>query len=158
MFNHNCKTKYHRLTPWLLCLVFFIPWMSAQVIYAMRDRLQFNTVQTGTLLSPPVQAQSLPFYDSAWLGKWQIVYINTQEATVNAQILPMLKQLHLALGKEQHRVAYQIIPTQKCSLLTAGEIAIIDPQGWLMMQYPPNSNPIGILKDIRKLLRYSHGG
>lgn len=149
---------YKRLTPWLLLLVFIGPWVTAQIIYAKRDQLTFHTTETGTLLSPPVQAQSLPFYDSAWLEKWQIVYMSTEKTDKNTEIVPMLKQLHLALGKDQHRIAYQIISTQNSSVLEPGEIAIIDPRGWLMMRYPSNPDPIGILKDIRKLLRYSHGG
>jgi hypothetical protein len=158
MLNHHRNAQYRRLTPWLLCLVFFIPWVSAQIIYAMRDRLKFNTVQTGTFLSPPLQIQSLPLYNSAWLGKWQIVYIKTQDEQANTHMLPILKQLHLALGKEQHRVAYQMIPAPKSNVLMPGDIAIIDPRGWLILQYQNNANPIGILKDIRKLLRHSHGG
>lgn len=156
--NYSLKTRYNRLTPWLLLLVFIGPWVTAQIIYAKRDHLTFKTTQTGTLLSPPVQAQSLPFYDSTWLGKWQIVYMNTKQADMTTDIIPMLKQLHLALGKDQHRVAYHIISAQNSSVLAPGEIAIIDPRGWLIMHYPPNPDPIGILKDIRKLLRYSHGG
>lgn len=169
MINHTVKTKYNRLTPWVLLLVFVGPWITAQIIYAKRDQLAFKTIETGILLSPPIQAQSLPFYDSSWLGKWQIVYMNTEntDATNNnvsyKAIVPMLNQLHAALGKEKYRVAYQIISaqyasSQNASVLAPGEIAIIDPRGWLIMHYPPNPDPIGILKDIRKLLRYSHGG
>lgn len=170
MINHCLKKKYHRLTPWLLLLVFFGPWLTAQVIYAKRDQLAFTTIETGTLVSPPIQAQSLPFYDSAWLGKWQIVYMGTQNDHEDTDIIPMLNQLHKALGKDKHRVAYQIIATKGASLqppsakevfdrvlLAPGEIALIDPRGWLMMHYPANANPIGMLKDIRRLLRYSHG-
>lgn len=150
------KTRYNQLAPWLLLLVFVGPWLTAQIIYIKRDQLTFKTTETGTLLSPPVQAQSLPFYDSTWLGKWQIVYANTKQDNANTKI-PMLNQLHTALGKEKHRVAYQIISEQNSSVLAPGEIAIIDPHGWMMMQYPSNPDPIGILKDIRKLLQYSHG-
>jgi hypothetical protein len=170
MINHCLKKKYHRLTPWLLFLVFFGPWLTAQVIYAKREQLSFKTLETGTLVSPPIQAQSLPFYDSAWLGKWQIVYMSDQNAHTKTDIEPMLKQLHKALGKEKHRVAYQIISVQNASLqhpsikevfdrvlLAPGEIALIDPRGWLMMHYPFDPDPIGMLKDIRRLLRYSHG-
>ncbi len=143
------KTKYHRLTPWLLLLVFVGPWLTAQIIYAKRDQLTFKTIETGTLLSPPREAKSLPYYDASWLGKWQLVYIDTKN---KPEMLAMLKQLKEALGKEKHRVAYQMVTQDNAALL------IIDPRGWLIMQYPANPNPIGVLKDLRRLLRYSHGG
>lgn len=160
MINADLKKKYCRLTPWLLFLVFFGPWLTAQVIYAKRDQLTFKTLEKGTLVSPAIQARSLPFYDQAWLGKWQIVYMEDSNAHTKTDIEPMLKQLHTALGKEKHRVTYQIISVQSISLrppLAPGEIALIDPRGWLMMHYPPDPDPIGMLKDIRRLLRYSHG-
>lgn len=160
MINHRCKKKYHRLTPWLLFLVFFVPWLTAQVIYAKREQLTFKTLEKGTLVSPAIPVQSLPFYDSTWLGKWQIVYMDNQNVHTKTDIEPMLKQLHTALGKEKHRVEYHIISVQNTLLqrpLVPGEIALIDPRGWLMMHYPRNPDPIGMLKDIRRLLRYSHG-
>lgn len=148
------KTQYHRLTPWLLLLVFVGPWLTAQIIYAKRDQLTFKTVETGTLLSPPIEAKSLPYYDANWLGKWQLIYIGTDN---KPEMLAMLKQLKEALGKEQHRVAYQIISAQSTAIQDAS-LFIIDPRGWLILQYPANPNPIGVLKDLRRLLRYSHGG
>jgi hypothetical protein len=169
----NYSLKYNRLTPWLLLLVFFGPWLTAHVIYAKRDQFDFKTIETGIFLSPPIQAQSLSFYDSAWLGKWQIIYMNevnndNKNNNVNHNtIAPILNQLHRALGKEKHRVAYQIIPAQysslqktslqHASLLAPGKIILIDPHGWLIMHYPPGSNPIDVLKDMRRLLKYSHG-
>ena len=40
----------------------------------------------------------------------------------------------------------------------AGHIYISDPLGNLMMSYPPEINPKGILKDLKKLLRASRIG
>ncbi len=159
MTNHSFTKRYHRLTPWLLFLVFFGPWLTAQIIYAKREQLTFKTLERGMLVSPAIQVQSLPFYDSAWLGKWQIVYLSTENPDENTKITPVLNQILKAVGKEKHRVAYQIISAQNISsqYLTPGEIALIDPRGWLVMHYRPNADPIGILKDIRRLLRYSHG-
>ena len=128
MVNHCLRKKYHRLTPWLLLLVFFGHWLTEQLIY-MAPQNDHDT-----------------------------------------DVIPMLNQLHKALGKDKHRVAYQIIATKgalkqhpsakevfNLVLLAPGEIALIDPRGWLMMHYPANPDPIGMLKDIRRLLRYSHG-
>lgn len=40
----------------------------------------------------------------------------------------------------------------------AGRVYIIDPLGNLMMYYPPEADPRGLLKDLQKLLKYSRIG
>ena len=40
----------------------------------------------------------------------------------------------------------------------AGRIYIVDPLGNLMMYYPPDADPRGLLKDLQKLLKYSRIG
>jgi cytochrome oxidase Cu insertion factor (SCO1/SenC/PrrC family) len=40
----------------------------------------------------------------------------------------------------------------------AGRVYIVDPFGNLMMYYPPNADPRGLLKDLKKLLKYSRIG
>jgi hypothetical protein len=37
----------------------------------------------------------------------------------------------------------------------AGHIALIDPRANLMMRFPQDSDPKGIVKDLQKLLKYS---
>lgn len=44
------------------------------------------------------------------------------------------------------------------SLLDSERVYIIDPLGNLMMLYPPNADPGGMLKDLKKLLKYSKIG
>jgi hypothetical protein len=43
-------------------------------------------------------------------------------------------------------------------MLDAERVYIIDPLGNLMMFYPPEADPSGMLKDLRKLLKYSKIG
>jgi len=40
----------------------------------------------------------------------------------------------------------------------AKRVYIIDPLGNLMMYYPPGADPGGMLKDLKKLLKYSKIG
>jgi hypothetical protein len=40
----------------------------------------------------------------------------------------------------------------------AGRVYIVDPLGNLMMYYPPEADPRGLLKDLQKLLKYSRIG
>ena len=42
--------------------------------------------------------------------------------------------------------------------LTAGRLYIIDPRGNLMMSYPSGTNPSGIIKDLKRLFKYSSIG
>ena len=44
------------------------------------------------------------------------------------------------------------------SMQAAERVYIIDPLGNLMMFYPPDANPSGMLKDLKKLLKYSKIG
>ncbi len=152
-------TQKSRATGWILLLVFIGPWVTAHVVYALREQFSFNTVEKGELLSPPIQAQSLPFFDAAWLGKWQILYFTPAECDASCQtLMPKLKQLHRALAKDQHRVEYRSIQTSGTPLLNATDIAIVDPNGWIMMRYSADIDPQLILKDLRRLLKYSHVG
>jgi hypothetical protein len=40
----------------------------------------------------------------------------------------------------------------------AGRLYLVDPRGNLMMSYARDADPEGIIKDLRRLLRYSRGG
>ena len=42
--------------------------------------------------------------------------------------------------------------------ISSNRIYIIDPLGNLMMSYPPDINPRGIMKDLKKLLKFSRIG
>ena len=44
------------------------------------------------------------------------------------------------------------------SMQAAERVYIIDPLGNLMMYYPPDADPGGMLKDLKKLLKYSKIG
>jgi cytochrome oxidase Cu insertion factor (SCO1/SenC/PrrC family) len=40
----------------------------------------------------------------------------------------------------------------------AAEIFLVDPQGYLIMWYPRDANPSGLIKDLERLLRISKIG
>jgi hypothetical protein len=160
MSHHPLKTKSNKFITTGLIAVFILPLIAAHVLYALRDHLAFKTIQTGQLLSPPFKAKNLPFFSHTFLGKWQLIYIHTTKcnATCTAT-LSALEKIHFALGKEKHRVEYrEIIQAHSIPILTIGEIAIIDPQGWIIMRYAANADLKGLLRDLRQLLRVSHVG
>lgn len=150
---------------YLLVLVFIGPLLAAQLLYAFRNHFRFNTLETGMLLSPPIPAQTLPGFKKAFLGKWQLIYLKPYPCDLRCQnAMPPLEQIYRALGKEKNRVEYRHIDfqnnssSQEISPLKSGDCVLVDPAGWLMMQYTPEASPRGIAKDLRRLLSLSHAG
>lgn len=160
MQNHF-KHKGGQLTALFLLLIFMGPLIAAHVMFAYRDKIHFKTTQIGTLCSPAISTQNLAFAktSTASLGKWQLIYISndaTETAVEDSPMWPILKQIHLALGKEKHRVRVNIVDSKDIPVLKAGQLAIIDPKGFIVLYYSEDCHPPGILKDLRQLLRVSH--
>lgn len=164
MTNNSSTQKPYGITLLLLVLVFGLPLLGAHLLYAYRDKISFKTIEAGKLLSPPIDTKALPIFDHSFLGKWQLIYVSPTPCDANCQkVISGLNQIHLALGKEKNRVILHNLlvkdPKEKIAgTLLQGDIAIIDPEGWLIMQYSSSGDPKGILRDLRQLLRLSHGG
>ena len=151
-----------KLTAFFLLLIFVGPLITAHVLYAYREKINFKTTQIGTLFSPPIATAESTFSKDT-LGKWQLIYVSRGEESgkrgdkgEDPNMLPILSQIHLGLGKEKHRVNFRIIDANDIPVLKAGQIAIIDPKGFIVLYYPRDCKPQGILKDLRQLLRVSH--
>ncbi|MGB5180210.1 MAG: hypothetical protein WBP44_15955 [Gammaproteobacteria bacterium] len=79
-------------------------------------------------------------------------------------------ELQALLEKEYKDMAVQLISAEQfgqldrffrvddAPLLDAERVYIVDPLGNLMMYYPPDADPGGMLKDLKKLLKYSKIG
>lgn len=121
-------------------------------------------------------------------GKWIFVSFDRAACDKACeQKLYYMRQVRIAQGKERERVARLWIledaQTPKAELLRAIEgtsivraeevgalerfpgadvrtdyIYVIDPLGNLMMRYPRSVDPSGMIKDMRRLLRYSSFG
>lgn len=152
--------------PWPLItmmLLFIVPLLAAILLFRFHDRIPFKYTHTGQLISPPISSKALdlPLVADQKMGKWQLVYLAPKQcgASCNKR-LEMLNRIHQALGKDQHRVCLHNIPfTDKFSPIgTENAVLIIDPQGLVMMVYPATPlAPKGVLQDLRRLLRFSHG-
>jgi len=152
----------------LLATIFLMPFIIAYILIINKDIIPFNTVQTGDLIEPPFKLKFYSLHNLA--NKWHVVYLSDETCYDNSCIAKkqLLNNLHSALGKEKYRVqvhttpSTQITPinpiTYQALLLSKGSILIIDPLGHAIMHYKPNANPNGILKDMRRLLKYSHVG
>lgn len=166
--SHKLTIRHNKLTIAFLVFVFVGPIVVAHALYHFRAHIHFNTLEKGQLFSPPLPTHTLPFFNTSFLGKWQLIHINNENCQPNCPTPEILNRIHLALGKEKHRVTYRsvslaqntthntILPASS-HVLTPGSIHIVDPKGWLIMYYPSPVDPQGILKDIKRLLRFSHG-
>ena len=161
------SNKYRsKITLWLLVLLFASPFMIAGILVFNKENLKLTTNQTGQLLNPPFKLQ-ISAAHTVHAQKWKVLFL-TKEKCNSATCIErkkMLHNLHLALGADKQRVQILTIPSNhikttepigyKALLLTKGSIIIIDPHGNAMMRYAPKANMDGILKDMRRLLKYS---
>lgn len=165
-----------------LFFLFLSPWVLATLCYH-RDWLSLRPKTQGVLLSEPISMSDSPLIGlenkinnklenhledkplpatSSWL--W--LYLQPTPCDLACEnALDSLKKIQAALGKDRSRVTLLSLKrfegSSKAALntvpdfLTAGTLAIIDPQGWLMLYYPPEIPYKGVLMDFRRLLKYA---
>jgi hypothetical protein len=132
-----------------LFIVFCTPLVAAGTLYAFRDSFHFKHLCKGNLYNPPIDSKALTFYDPSYLGKWQLIDIRF---TPNDKTV-LSNAIYTALGKDRERVTQRHLSTIP---LQSGSMMIIDPAGWLVVHYPPGTDPKGILNNFRRLLRLSY--
>lgn len=143
----------------ILILLFALPLVAAYSLYFFRDNISLKTLQTGTLLSTPIQTKTFAFFDPTTMGKWQLIYVQPEACDEDCQnTLSKINRIHAALGKDRYRVLCRTVLAADLPTLVPGELAIIDPQGWLILQYTVHNHPTGIIKDLQRLLKFSHVG
>ncbi len=142
-----------------LCLVFFGPLLAASLLYIYRNTYPMPLQHHGQLFTTRKKVESLgrKMTHPHITGKWQLLYF-----TQGTSLPKRLKNLHLALGKEQGKVILNtFVSHHPPAPFRIGGLAIVDPSGYLLMYYEPNTlqsiHAKGILEDMRKLLRCSHG-
>ena len=156
----------------------------------------WGTSNRGTLILPPrdVAFDRLVTLDGQNLeplkGKWIIVVLGSSCDDRCQQLLHLIKQVRLSLGRESKRVARLHVANNAAPLpsvpalievnpglrfasaspewfqpfslggsepLNAGHVYIIDPRGYLMMEYS-RTEAADIQKDLKQLLKASKGG
>lgn len=160
-------------TFWLVWGVGFIPMALAMVMYFGQVGIPQAKTNHGDLLSPGEELKDWEIEDAAgeqWVygGDWQLLLTyNTCNAACDSwkEVLP---NLHLALGKERDRVQWHMVsglpPVDNRMLVSEhieaiGEgIWVADPLGNLVMRYPLEQAPRGLLKDLKRLLKLSKIG
>lgn len=147
-----------------LFVLFLTPFLVALYILSGINLRDLKTTQHGIFIDPQ-QAIDLntlrdlsgaQIYDSAIKHKWQIVYMSPEPCADHCQQRKhTLSNLHSALGADRERVVVATDHSQDATI-NDGRIYIIDTAGKFVMYYPADSNPSGLLKDLKKLLKYSH--
>ncbi len=85
------------------------------------------------------------------------VYVSTEpwEDTASASLMQEHPGLVLSVVAPDWVAAFAV---DEQAPLEAGRVYLVDPQGFLVMYYEPQSAPAGLLKDIKRLLRISKIG
>lgn len=87
----------------------------------------------------------------------------TGEGEVTQELAGFLASEHprmdvVMLVPEQFEQLSGFFSIDETPVREAGRVYIVDPLGNLMMYYPPDADPSGLLKDLQKLLKYSRIG
>lgn len=155
------KTRKKNYTPlFFLMIIFVLPVMMGWFLYYERARFQFNTINHGILVNPPLNVESL--YSPLQNGsekKWRMIYVN--DGTCNQPCKTMLYDLHQiqkALGKDSERVLVLSVNGKDIKKLESNRVYLVDPLGNLFMYYPNTTDPMNILKDMKHVLGVSQIG
>lgn len=146
-----------RLPLYVLLGMFIIPFCAALVVLNLKEKPNFSTVEHGRLIHPPQKDNFIPNL-SVNKPKWHIVYISPTRCEDECILQKnKLSKLHIALGAEQSRVTIAHTQNQITSTeYKVGSMLIVDPSGFSIMHYEPEDNLSGLLKDMKRLLKYSH--
>lgn len=180
------KQHTNRLSLIAILLVSVVPLILAILMYFMQWGVPSNRTNNGLLISPPAQWQDLNAqlmseanYDDSNANWTLLVQLNGACDEACNTNLYTLRQVHLALGKEAHRVKrslivssqngmepiiteypnMQLVQVSNPEILSQGDgIYVVDPLGNIMMFYAFEQIGKPMLKDIKKLLRTSNIG
>lgn len=124
---------------YLMIIVFISPAMGSYYILYVSGKIHSPTKQHGTLQEPATKVT----LKSVIPAKWNVLYSDKAKET-------NFNKLHIALGAHQDRV----VVTQDAESVSGA--MIVDPQGMYILHYPDPLDMSGMLKDLRRLLKYSH--
>jgi hypothetical protein len=182
------SNKSNRFTLYAVFAVTAIPLMIAMIMYFNLWAVPDGRTNFGELLLPPEQLQdaqlqaanSLEWSQEQADKRWLIVYVAPSECLAAcAEATHLLRQIHVALGKEAHRVTRLILNQQgqdeaqmaldypaliqlkslaPDTFINGQGIYLVDPLGNIMMYYGVDFVGKELLKDLKKLLKNSNIG
>lgn len=159
--------KKNRSRFYLLIFIFIFPVIVSWLLFHFHDYFHFKTMNHGILINPPLDVSYLSA-DIKTTKLWRIVHVdngscNNQCEKTRYQLTQVVK----ALGKNYKRVFVTFlsgdsVQLQKLTLqnkdLTMNQVYLVDPLGNLFMYYPDTTNPMDILKDLKRVLEVSQIG
>ncbi len=167
------KKNYLQLS--LLILVFVIPVVLSVLLYYYHTHFPFKKLNHGTLLNAPVDAHYL--YSAMSDGnekKWRVIYVSGEVCDAACRTIDhQLRQIQIALGKDSNRIATILLGNQtkqleklkstlsqqeKKPFEVNNKIYLVDPIGNLFMYYSSTTNPMDVLKDLKRVLEVSQIG
>lgn len=149
-------------------IIFALPVSIAAVALPRLNKLNFATNKAhGLLINNPYKIQINSAKDlhnnfvtntAIAKNKWRVIYVQTKSCQQQCiSNLQLLQKLHLALGAQQKRVAiYTIHGNSLLPQIKQESIIIINPADYYVMQHAVDADYSLLLKDLRRLLKYSH--
>ncbi|WP_245879868.1 hypothetical protein [Vibrio gangliei] len=178
--THQTKNATSRKALWIMLVVFALPVIAAKVILS-QHWYQSGVTNHGVFIDKPVYYQDLNVINPA-SHQWQIAYLlPSQCLQLCQQQLHLLKQSHIALGKDQPRVMPVVIvsePTGQHDLTSIKEMSfvifqvndfqsqlqqqgvdvaaqdyvLIDPRGQWVMRFPTVQSSEELPNELKGLL------
>jgi len=176
------QTK-NKLFVLFIVLIFIVPMILAKSLFSnekFRNYLRHKTVNHGQLIQPPLSFTELLSEPNFLSADWTLLYVTPELpcAEICNQQLYKLRQIRLALGKDQNKVSRVLVAIQpivipkeyegtlqktatkeaieRILLSTSqpqGAIYIVEPKGNIILGYRLDANPKGILNDLQRLLK-----
>jgi hypothetical protein len=159
----------------MLFLVFLLPMLAGWFLYYYHEQFPLKTINHGVLVKQPIGVQYL--YAAMQNGneeKWHILYVDNGLCNKDCmKTFYFLQQVRKALGKNSERVKVTLlggnyIPLQRLQMVFSKQtnqqftvkdkIYLVDPLGNLFMYYPTTTDPMNVLKDLKKVLEVSQIG
>jgi hypothetical protein len=160
---------------YFLLAVFILPVIFSAILYNFHGYFNLKTTNHGALLKQPVNAEYLyAWQQDGKQKKWRVIYVDNGNCDDSCKKVDyQLHQMQKALGKESERVQVMLIDGRSAPLerlkqtLSSQEqpdfavnnkIYLVDPIGNLFMYYADSTNPMNVLKDMKKVLEVSQIG
>lgn len=116
--NPPQKNSHTRLVLGLLFLIALGPFLFAWTIYTKSDHFHLQARHEGELIQPPLLTTPLVYHDldgqtftgEDLLGKWWLLYVTpTQWGVSSDEWLHQMRQIHIALGKNNNRMGRLLV-------------------------------------------------
>jgi hypothetical protein len=160
---------------YILLIVFVAPVIVSSILYNFHGYFNLKTTNHGVLLKQVVDAE----YLYSWmpennLKKWRVIFVDNGSCDDDCKKVDyQLHQMQKALGEKAERV--QVLQLdgrsaplarlqqalsleEKQDFAVNNKIYLVDPAGNLFMYYPATTNPMNVLKDMKKVLEVSQIG